>query len=206
MQLNRRYINGLQFAVAYTFGKTDSDGTNGNPPASIRSGRRRLERGPGDVDAAAQPGHQLHLGRAEREHDVEQRADARPARRLAAVRRHRRSSAATGPVGQPATRRRPTTSTSPAATWRSAQRQSANGSAPAATAIRPRTARGSYFDVSAFSRPSGRGDIGNAPATFYRLPKIVLSNMSIFKNFQLGGGKRIQFRWEAYNVFNQVNW
>ena len=23
---------------------------------------------------------------------------------------------------------------------------------------------------------------------------------------QLGGGKRIQFRWEAYNVFNQVNW
>ncbi len=30
--------------------------------------------------------------------------------------------------------------------------------------------------------------------------------MSVFKNFQLGGGKRIQFRWEAYNVFNQVNW
>ncbi len=63
-----------------------------------------------------------------------------------------------------------------------------------------------YFNVSAFSRLTGRGDIGNAPVTFYRLPKIVLSNMSIFKNFQLGGGKRIQFRWEAYNVFNQVNW
>ncbi len=42
--------------------------------------------------------------------------------------------------------------------------------------------------------------------TFYKLPRIVLSNMSIFKNFQLGGGRRIQFRWEAYNVFNQVNW
>jgi hypothetical protein len=65
---------------------------------------------------------------------------------------------------------------------------------------------GSYFDISAFSRPAGRGDIGNAPVTFYRLPKIVISNMSIFKNFQLGGGRRIQFRWEAYNVFNQVNW
>ena len=65
---------------------------------------------------------------------------------------------------------------------------------------------GSYFNVSAFSRLSGRGDIGNAPVTFFRLPKIVLSNMSIFKNFQLGGEKRIQFRWEAYNVFNQVNW
>jgi hypothetical protein len=34
----------------------------------------------------------------------------------------------------------------------------------------------------------------------------VLSNMSIFKNFQRGGGRRMQFRWEAYNVFNQVNW
>ncbi len=30
--------------------------------------------------------------------------------------------------------------------------------------------------------------------------------MSIFKNFQIGGGRRIQIRWEAYNVFNQVNW
>ncbi len=30
--------------------------------------------------------------------------------------------------------------------------------------------------------------------------------MSVFKNFQIGGGRRIQFRWEIYNVFNQVNW
>jgi hypothetical protein len=30
--------------------------------------------------------------------------------------------------------------------------------------------------------------------------------MSIFKNFRVGANKRIQFRWEAYNVFNQVNW
>ena len=32
------------------------------------------------------------------------------------------------------------------------------------------------------------------------------SNISVFKNFAIGGGKRIQFRWEMYNVFNQVNW
>ena len=31
VQLNRRYINGLQFAVAYTLGKTVSDGTTFNP-------------------------------------------------------------------------------------------------------------------------------------------------------------------------------
>jgi hypothetical protein len=30
--------------------------------------------------------------------------------------------------------------------------------------------------------------------------------MAIFKNFRLGSDRRIQFRWEAYNVFNQVNW
>jgi hypothetical protein len=66
-------------------------------------------------------------------------------------------------------------------------------------------AGGSYLNAAAFSRPAGRGDYGNAPRTFFRLPPIVLSNMSIFKNFQVAG-RRLQFRWEAYNVFNQVNW
>ena len=65
---------------------------------------------------------------------------------------------------------------------------------------------GSYFNVAAFSRLTGRGDYGNAPRSFFRLPKIVNSNISLFKNFAIGGGKRIQFRWEMYNVFNQVNW
>ena len=65
---------------------------------------------------------------------------------------------------------------------------------------------GRFLNVSAFSRPAGRGDIGNAPRTFFRMPPIVLSNMAVFKNFQVGRGRRVQFRWEAYNVFNQVNW
>ena len=29
--------------------------------------------------------------------------------------------------------------------------------------------------------------------------------MSVFKNVRVGGNQ-LQFRWEAYNVFNQVNW
>jgi hypothetical protein len=65
---------------------------------------------------------------------------------------------------------------------------------------------GSYLNPAAFSRLTGRGDIGNAPVTFFRLPPIVNTNLSAFKNFQIGGGRRIQFRWEMYNVFNQVNW
>jgi len=65
---------------------------------------------------------------------------------------------------------------------------------------------GSYLNAASFSRLTGRGDIGNAGVAEFRLPKIVLSNMSAFKNFQIGGGRRVQVRWEAYNVFNQVNW
>jgi hypothetical protein len=65
---------------------------------------------------------------------------------------------------------------------------------------------GSYFNVAAFSRLTGRGDFGNAPRSFFRLPRIVNSNIAAFKNFAIGGRRRIQVRWEMYNVFNQVNW
>ena len=37
-------------------------------------------------------------------------------------------------------------------------------------------------------------------------PGIVNTNMSAFKNFAIGGNKRIQLRWEVYNLLNQVNW
>jgi hypothetical protein len=65
---------------------------------------------------------------------------------------------------------------------------------------------GSYLNAAAFSRLTGRGDIGNAPRTLFRLPPIVNTNFSLFKNFSMGGSRRLQFRWEMYNVFNQVNW
>jgi hypothetical protein len=65
---------------------------------------------------------------------------------------------------------------------------------------------GSYLNAAAFSRLTGRGDFGNAPRTVFRLPKIVNSNISAFKNFAIGGGRRIQFRWEMYNVFNHTQW
>ena len=48
--------------------------------------------------------------------------------------------------------------------------------------------------------------IGNAPRAFFRLPPIVNTNFALFKNFPISGSRRIQFRWEMYNVFNQVNW
>jgi hypothetical protein len=65
---------------------------------------------------------------------------------------------------------------------------------------------GSWLDPAAFARPSGRLDLGNAPAAFFRLPATRNTDLSFFKNFQLGGGRRVQLRWEIYNLFNTVNW
>ena len=47
---------------------------------------------------------------------------------------------------------------------------------------------GSYVNWAAFARPSGRLDLGNAPARFFRLPWIRNTDLSMFKNFQMGGG------------------
>jgi hypothetical protein len=66
---------------------------------------------------------------------------------------------------------------------------------------------GSYLNWDAFARPSGRLDLGNAEARFFRLPWIRNTDLSMFKNFDVGGGgKRLQIRWEIYNLFNTVNW
>ena len=204
VQLNRRYIHGLQFAVAYTLAQDDQPGPNRIRQPTFRTGpvmrgtcRRR-------IDAAPQPRRELHLGRAERQQAVGQLAHARRARRLAALRRHRSSSAATG---RERARRRRTTSTSPAATRGTRPRINGDVLCSSGDNCDPTPGNpGSYLNVAAFSRLTGRGDYGNAPRTFFRLPKIVNSNISLFKNFAIGGAKRIQFRWEMYNVFNQVNW
>ena len=77
---------------------------SGRPSPTARAVTARIQHaaaaawneGPTGIDATARPRPQLHLGCAERQQDVEQRADARLARRLAAVRRQRRSSVETG--------------------------------------------------------------------------------------------------------------
>jgi hypothetical protein len=61
-----------------------------------------------------------------------------------------------------------------------------------------------YFDTSCFARPSGRGDYGNAPRNAVRKPGIDNWNLALFKNFKLGGRRAFQYRLEAYNVLNSV--
>jgi hypothetical protein len=63
---------------------------------------------------------------------------------------------------------------------------------------------GSWLNAAAFSRPSGRGDFGNAERYVFQGPGISNWNLSLFKNFPLGGSRRLQFRWEMYNVLNHT--
>ena len=58
--------------------------------------------------------------------------------------------------------------------------------------------------VDAFGRPTGRGDFGDAPRTVFQLPGINNWNISLFKNFPMGGSRRLQFRWEIYNLLNHT--
>jgi hypothetical protein len=62
-----------------------------------------------------------------------------------------------------------------------------------------------WFDTSVFQRPSGRGDLGNNCHNYkFRGPGFNNWDISIFKNFPVGEGKKFQFRWEMYNAFNHT--
>jgi hypothetical protein len=204
VQLNRRYINGLQFAVAYTLAKTISLGSNGDPPPYIPNR-------PGDAwNVSPYESTQLHNLVVNYTWDVPNGSrlwdnwltrgalDGWQMSGDTAVVSGDWSGASTSTTdnfdftgGDAGTRPRI-----------SGDVLCSGGDNCDPTPGNP----GSYFNIAAFSRLTGRGDYGNAPRSFFRLPKIVNSNMSFFKNFAIGGGKRIQFRWEMYNVFNQVNW
>jgi hypothetical protein len=63
---------------------------------------------------------------------------------------------------------------------------------------------GSWLNVAAFQRPSGRGQYGNAARNVFQLPGVNNWNLAVFKNFSAGGARRFQFRWEVYNVLNHT--
>ena len=204
VQLNRRYIRGLQFAVAYTLAKTITDGvTNGGQPAqnSLRLGKAWNE-GPATYT-------QLHNFVVSYTWDVPNGSRLFDSWLTRGLLDGWQFSGDTALVSGDWSGVNNLTTTDNFDFTGSdiGARVNVSGD-PLCTSgncdVTPGSG-GSYFNLSAFSRPS-RGEIGSAPVTFFRMPKIVLSNMSIFKNFQLGGGRRLQFRWEAYNVFNQVNW
>ena len=198
VQLNRRYINGLQFAVAYTLGKTVSDGTTFNP---LRPGKAWNEAPDGPTqfqNLVINYTWDVPNGSAMWDNTVTRGL-------LNGWQLSGDTAFVSGDwVGASVT----TTDNFDFTGGDGGNRPRISGDVLCTSGNCDPTpgAGGSFLNVSAFSRPTGRGDIGNAPRTFFRLPPIVLSNMAVFKNFQVGRGRRVQFRWEAYNVFNQVNW
>ncbi|HMF93155.1 MAG TPA: TonB-dependent receptor [Vicinamibacterales bacterium] len=60
-----------------------------------------------------------------------------------------------------------------------------------------------FFNTAAFTRPT-RGSYGDAPRNVVRKPGVINTNFAIFKNVVITGTRALQFRAEIYNLFNQV--
>jgi hypothetical protein len=63
-----------------------------------------------------------------------------------------------------------------------------------------------WINPAVFARPA-RGDFGNAPKDVFRNPGTHNWDFSLFKNIPLKSeSRRLQFRWEVYNAFNHTQW
>ncbi len=63
-----------------------------------------------------------------------------------------------------------------------------------------------WINPAAFARPA-RGDFGNAPKDVFRNPGTHNWDFSLFKNIPLKSESRyLQLRWEVYNAFNHTQW
>jgi hypothetical protein len=61
-----------------------------------------------------------------------------------------------------------------------------------------------FFNTAAFARPA-RGQYGSTtPRNVVKKPGLINTNFAVFKNVNFGGSKAAQFRAEIYNLFNQV--
>jgi hypothetical protein len=197
VQLNRRYINGLQFAVAYTLAKTFGNGDSFNP----------LRPGP-EWNDAPDSATQLHNLVVNYTWDVPNGSRMWNHLLTRGLLDGWQVSGDTALVsGDWAGVSTSTTDNFDFTGGDGGTRARISGDVMCTSNCDPAPGgTGSYLNAAAFSRLTGRGDIGNAPRTVFRLPKIVNSNISAFKNFAIGGGRRIQFRWEMYNVFNHTQW
>jgi hypothetical protein len=61
-----------------------------------------------------------------------------------------------------------------------------------------------WFDTSAFVAQA-QNTVGNAPLNVLHGPSTHQINFSLFKNFNVGASKQVQFRWEVYNLTNVAN-
>jgi hypothetical protein len=60
-----------------------------------------------------------------------------------------------------------------------------------------------YFDPSVFS-PENLGQLGNAGRRFFHGPGINNWDMTLMKNLKITESKKLQFRFDCFNVFNHA--
>jgi len=61
------------------------------------------------------------------------------------------------------------------------------------------------INPTCFGKPSAIGQIGNMPRNNVRIPSIFNSDLAFFKNVPIGERRAVQLRWEIYNLFNRAN-
>jgi hypothetical protein len=61
-----------------------------------------------------------------------------------------------------------------------------------------------WYDISQFT-PARIGFFGNLGRGTVTSPGLALVDLSIFKNIEMGGSRRLQFRVETFNLFNRAN-
>jgi hypothetical protein len=63
-----------------------------------------------------------------------------------------------------------------------------------------------WIDPGLVARPA-KGEAGNSGKTVFRNPGIHNWDLALFKNIPIGSkGAQLQFRWEAYNLFNHTQY
>jgi len=61
------------------------------------------------------------------------------------------------------------------------------------------------INVGCFTNPTALGQIGDMGRNFVRMPSIFNNDLAFFKNFRVGEKREVQLRWEIYNIFNRAN-
>jgi hypothetical protein len=65
-----------------------------------------------------------------------------------------------------------------------------------------------WFNIAAITPATGAGDVGNAAACNrwkFALPGFHNHDVTLFKDFRMKHSQVIEYRWEIYNLFNQVS-
>lgn len=63
-----------------------------------------------------------------------------------------------------------------------------------------------WYDAGSFPPvPAGSFRFGNSGRNILDGPGMIQVNSSLYKNFQSGEGRGVQFRWEVFNVLNHSN-